>query len=233
MTLLVVVSMLVAAMAAPAVASKAPASGADPEEGHKVTICHATRSLTNPYVEVTIDVAAWNNPTDPKHHGDNHTRTKHGITWKDYLLEEGQECSLDRPPLSCELADFVVEFSDDKLVSTTSSQVRLSETVTGLTIPAGTYSLLLGSRDIRQRFLVQNNEQWRAVFSDGSTSLYTADLPDGPANPSLETFGGVVTLTELVTSVTAEHWDVANVSSSPDSVIPDYVCLTRGGGAEL
>jgi len=80
---------------------------------------------------------------------------------------------------------------------------------------------------------VQDSEQWRAVFSDGSTSLYTADLPDGLANPSLETFGAVVTFEELVTSVTAEHWDVANVSSSPDSVIPDYVCLTQSDGTEL
>jgi hypothetical protein len=227
-TLLAIAAMLLAAMAAPAAATKAPADGADPAEGHKVTICHATRSLSNPYVVITIDVAAWNNPDDPNHHGDNHTRTKNGITWKDYILLDGQECTLPPPPPppeSCDDADFIVEFSGAKLVSTASSQTNLTETVLGLNIPAGTYVLLLGSSDFRDTFWVQNNEQWRAVFSDSSTSLYADDLPDGPSNPSLESSGGTVTFGETITSVTAEHWDVANTSNSPDSVVPDYVCL--------
>ncbi len=68
-----------------------------PVDDHKITICHATASLSNPYVEITIDLSAWNDPTDPKHHGDHHTRTKRGVTWSDYVLEEGQECSLNPP----------------------------------------------------------------------------------------------------------------------------------------
>lgn len=88
-------------MAVPAMsagATPAPAPGAIPADGHKITICHATRSLTNPYVEITIDVAAWNDPSDPRHHGDHHIRTKDGVTWKDYALAEGAECTLSPPP---------------------------------------------------------------------------------------------------------------------------------------
>ncbi len=122
--------MLLAARAAPAAATK-PDQGTDLVDGHKITICHATRSLSNPYVVITIDLAAWNNPDDPNYHGDNHTRTKDGVTWSDYVLAEGAECELPPPPPSCDNADFIVEFSGAKLVRNDSSQTNLTETWPG------------------------------------------------------------------------------------------------------
>ena len=44
---------IVAALAVPMVAG-----ATQPDPGHKVTLCHATDSYSNPYVQVTVDVAA-------------------------------------------------------------------------------------------------------------------------------------------------------------------------------
>jgi len=69
-----------------------PAAATPKVDGeHKVTICHATASQSNPYVEITIDVAAWEDPTDPRHHGVHHYR---GENWVDFELTGG-ECSGD------------------------------------------------------------------------------------------------------------------------------------------
>ena len=236
--MVVVAAMLLAAMAVPAGASKAPAAGADPADGHKITICHATRSLSNPYVEITIDVAAWNDPDDDKNHGDHHTRTKDGVTWSDYILEEGDECGIDAP-LYCDgqVVDFKVPFSGDKLVSfltPPSWGYDHSETV-DVNIPVGTYDLILGSSDDRGTNLseVQDNERWRAVFSDGSMSLYSPDLLDHVPSPFVVSWGGTVEFRHKVGSVTANHFDVDDVSTTFDSVIPEFVCLIEKTGSDL
>ena len=39
-------------------ASAAAASATQPAPDHKVTICHATASATNPYVVITVDIAS-------------------------------------------------------------------------------------------------------------------------------------------------------------------------------
>jgi len=51
--LLLAAGLLSATMAIPAVATP------DDGTGHKVTICHVTHSATNPYVVITVDVAAF------------------------------------------------------------------------------------------------------------------------------------------------------------------------------
>lgn len=216
-------TLLLVTMVAPASATKAPADGAT-VDGHKITICHATRSLSNPYVEITIDIAAWNDPGDDKNHGDHHTRTKDGVTWFDYVLDEGEECSI--PTLTCDpLEDIYVEFSGEQLVSSElPHKVRLTEEALTY-IPAGTYDLILISTDDGLRRKSQKNEQWRALFGDGSASSYSPDLPDGYPPPTVSSLGGRVTFSQPVTSVTAEHWDVENDSLSPDSVVPVAVCL--------
>ncbi len=231
-TVAMVVAML-SAMIGAASATKPPADGADPADGHKITICHATNSLSNPYVEITIDVAAWNDPSDPKHHGDHHTSTKDGVTWQDYVLEEGAECSLDEPPppppqyCAGFAVDHLIEFSGEKLIN---SLGRQTETLTGLDIPAGSYSVVLGSSD-DPHVLPQLNEQWRALFGGGVDSGYAEDLPDGwPAGVVRSSSGGTVTLTSNVDTIVAEHWSVEMVSRSADSVIPVCIGLTESLG---
>ena len=39
-----------------------------PAGEHKVTICHATSSATNPYVQITVDVASLVGPKGHDHH---------------------------------------------------------------------------------------------------------------------------------------------------------------------
>lgn len=220
---------LFAATAGAAGATKPPADGADPADGHKITICHATASLSNPYVEITIDVAAWNDPSDPSHHGDHHTSTKGGVTWSDYVLEEGAECSLDQPPPPPTAfcagvgVDIAVDFSGDKLIFAPGHQ---TQTVTGLNIPAGSYEVVLGSSDDPHE-LPQANEQWRALFGGSEYSAYAEDLPDGwLAGVVRDSDGGTVTLSGPVDTIVAEHWSVAQTSHSADSVIPVCVGLT-------
>jgi len=94
--LLTIVGCLVAVFAFPAFATK-PDAESGLESGHKITICHATRSLSNPYVEITIDIAAWDvaDPDNNDHGPVHHERTKDGITWGDYVLDDPtSECSL-------------------------------------------------------------------------------------------------------------------------------------------
>ena len=222
--------MLFVASVGVAGATKPPADGADPADGHKITICHATSSLSNPDVEITIDVAAWNDPRDPKHHGDHHTSTKDGVTWSDYVLEEGGECAIDEPPppppppTSCDLdSDIVIDFSGDKLIA---SDGHRTQTISGLSIPAGLYAVVLGSSD-DPHDLPQQNEQWRALFGGSTYSNYAPDLPDGwPAGVLQETYVGDVFLGSAVDTIVAEHWSVAQTSLSADSVIPECIGLT-------
>jgi len=78
---------------APALATK-PGSG--PDEGHKITICHVTNSATNPYVVITIDVAAWHSDGEeghsPEHHV-NHKTGDHDVVW-----DEVTGCDDETPP---------------------------------------------------------------------------------------------------------------------------------------
>jgi hypothetical protein len=55
-----------------------PGTVPDAIDGHKITICHATNSATNPYVVITIDVAAWNPGDDNGHSPENHVNAKTG-----------------------------------------------------------------------------------------------------------------------------------------------------------
>ncbi len=89
---IVTVMALIGGLAIPALATNSV-----PDSGHKITICHATRSLANPYVKLTIDVAAWTiDDPDVSDHGPHHTRVKDGVTWSDYVLgDPTAECSLD------------------------------------------------------------------------------------------------------------------------------------------
>jgi hypothetical protein len=227
---------LIAALAVPAAATRSPAPGAVPAEGHKITICHATRSLSNPYVEIEIDVAAWNDPSDPRHHGDHHTRTKDGITWKDYVLTEG-ECSLPttttsstttttRPPVVGSCAGVDVNVLVDvgfKLWNPEFSTIKTHQTysVDGLSIPAGSYSVVLGSWDSdHPGGATQSNEQWRVAFSGGPTTGFTGDIGDSEATSVATAKSFTVGRYDLpdVASITVQHWSVANPSYSADSV---------------
>lgn len=84
--LLPAVGLLVAAMAAPAAATPHDGGGE-----HKVTICHVTNSATNPYVVITVDVAAFDGQgaNDHTHHASKDGRV-------DVVFADG-ECRDDTP----------------------------------------------------------------------------------------------------------------------------------------
>lgn len=238
-------TMLLVAMVAPASATKPPADGADPADGHKITICHATRSLSKPYVEITIDIAAWNDPDDDKNHGDHHTRTKDGVTWKDYILQEGQECALPPPPpppLTCDDPGAIkILFSPTaKLIGPHRNDALENPTEPGLgsvNLDAGWYDVLLGASEVRTNLTeTQIHEQWRAVFSNGYTTGYSEDQLDFLPFTSNETEVGAFFFSGGSLSVIAEHWSVGNpsgVEHDPNSVIPNYVCLLKNGDSDL
>ena len=100
--LLTIVSMvtLVLGLMGPAMATK---PGSDPglEDGHKITICHVTNSATNPYVVITIDIAAWEGDGDVRHSPDHHVNSKTGDVDKVWSPETGCEdgpTHTDEPP---------------------------------------------------------------------------------------------------------------------------------------
>ncbi len=228
---------LVGLFAAPASATK-PDKDSDLVDGHKVWICHATRSLSNPYVKILIDIAAWDvdDPDSNDHGPEHHLREKQGFVWGDYaLVNPDDECSLDTPPPppppptgECPdgtLVDHVVTFEGFKLVPSHPVQTVAAD------IPAGSYSVTLISGDYARGSdhdgnpLVQRNEQWRLL---GSTpSGYSTDLPDTVAAISGHVTAGLsVVFAADVTEVTAEHWAVATGDNRANSVVPEYACLT-------
>lgn len=244
--LIVALAMVVGAFAVPASAKK-PDPDSDLVSGHKIWICHATRSLSNPYVKILIDIAAWDieDPDSNDHGPEHHLREKDGVVWGDYALANpDDECSLDIPPPppppppdECpdgSAADYVVTFPGNKLVPRAPTQE------VAIDVAAGTYDVTLISGDYNRGSdllgnpLVQPNERWRLL---GSTSSgYSMDLPDTVANISGEVTSGLtVVFDAAVTSVVAQHWSVATRDFDPNSVVPEYACLTlvEDGGGEV
>ncbi len=235
--LILALSMIVGAFAVPASATK-PDPSTDLVSGHKVWICHATRSLSNPYVKILIDIAAWDisDPDSNDHGPEHHLREKNGVVWGDYaLVNADDECSLDIPPPppppqpgECpdgSDADYVVKFPGTKLVP------RFSRQTVAIDIPAGEYDVTLISGDYNRgsdhqgNAFYQPNERWRL---QGSTpSGYSDDIPDGTENVSgLITSDLTVVFNGPVTAVTAEHYSVGTGDRSSNSVVPEYACLT-------
>jgi hypothetical protein len=72
--------------------------GSDPDlvDGHKITICHATNSEPNPYVVITIDVAAWNTSGEEGHSPDHHFNAETGAA--DRVWSEVTGCEDDGGP---------------------------------------------------------------------------------------------------------------------------------------
>jgi hypothetical protein len=66
-------------------------------DGHKTTICHVTNSATNPFVEITIDIAAWHSEGSEGHSPDHHLNKKTGDN--DFELGLATECDgAEEPP---------------------------------------------------------------------------------------------------------------------------------------
>jgi ABC-type sugar transport system substrate-binding protein len=80
-------------LATPAMATK---PGTDPSliDGHKVRICHATNSADNPWVVVTVDVAAWREDSG-QGHGSHHVNPHTGQS--DRLWDEQLGCEDEDP----------------------------------------------------------------------------------------------------------------------------------------
>lgn len=77
LSVLLLVSVLTLGVMETALATK-PGSVPGAIDGHKITICHATNSASNPYVVITIDVAAWNTGGEVGHSPDHHVNGKTG-----------------------------------------------------------------------------------------------------------------------------------------------------------
>lgn len=237
LALVAAAGMVIGVFASPAFATK-PDPNSDLVEGHKIWICHATRSLSNPYVKIEIDIAAWDiaDPDSNDHGPQHHLREKDGVVWGDYALENPEdECSLDVPPPtrpSCPdgtLVDYVVLFDGTKLTSSAQTLVASAD------IPAGTYDVILGSGDVNRggsppdNPLVQPHESWR--LGGDTPTAYTPDLADDAVEIHIVTSGLTVVFNSAVTQVTAQHWSVVNTGdTNANSVIPEFACLTESGG---
>ena len=99
-----------------------------------------------------------------------------------------------------------------------------------LSVPAGSYTVVQGSRDDAHPLQEdQTNERWYAVFYDGAGNVVetTATTPDLPrADVTGEWSGGTITLTANATSVVYFH---APGGEGPDSVYPNLLRLTPTG----
>ncbi|MGI9529430.1 MAG: hypothetical protein ACR2NG_06935, partial [Acidimicrobiia bacterium] len=218
--------LLVLAIAAPASATK-PGTVPELEEfgdGHKIWICHATRSLSNPFVKIQIDIAAWDvdDPDSNDHGPEHHAREKDGVEWHDYALDHpDDECSLDLPPERpvCvwndgrQEVDYVVDF-DTSIKLYYGPEGDLTSTAGGLSIDKGWYDVILVSGDYDRGQnpdgtpLLQPHESWRLLGTENSG--YSDDLfPDTVGSVTgEETIGLFVYFDDTKESLTAEHWSV-------------------------
>lgn len=231
---------LIAALAAPASATK-PGTDEDLIDGHKILICHATRSLSNPYVVIEIDIAAWNDPSDDKNHGDHHTSTKDGITWSDKLANEDGTCGdvPEPPPEYCNglEAEQVILF--DRFMQNVDGQRKAD---VGVDIAAGRYEVILGSYDPNHDpettdGFRQLDERWRVVFN-GDTSGWSDDLDPGTKSDAWNV--GTVSISDT-TTVELQHWNLVNTEPTVaddavdgvwNSVHAVCIGLTRLGGGD-
>jgi hypothetical protein len=199
---------------------------------------HATRSLSNPYVKITIDLAAWGDDGPRGHSTDHHAREKHGYSWADLALEKAaDECPAVVPPVDPPPTDlqwctwtekwvnYVITFDGTKFV--TGEKDTTSATVD---IPADTYDVVLVSSDPVRGGSAQDHEQWRLL---GDTpSDYSTDLVDN-GSPVINHVSPVssVTFDSMLDTATAEHWSVENEPQSDadkwNSVVPVGACLTK------
>ena len=72
-----ITTVLLLTVVGPAMATK-PGTDPDLVDGHKITICHVTNSATNPFVVITIDIAAWHSDGPRGHSPDHHVNHKTG-----------------------------------------------------------------------------------------------------------------------------------------------------------
>jgi len=89
-TVVLVLSIMGPALATP------PGTNPDLIDGHKITICHVTNSATNPYVVITIDIAAWHDEGNQGHSPDQHVNHKTGQ--HDQLWDAATETCVDETP---------------------------------------------------------------------------------------------------------------------------------------
>ncbi|MGI9528115.1 MAG: hypothetical protein ACR2NG_00260 [Acidimicrobiia bacterium] len=242
--------LLVLAIAAPATATK-PGTVPELEEfgdGHKIWICHATRSLSNPFVKIQIDIAAWDvaDPDSNDHGPDHHAREKDGITWHDYALDNPEdECTLPPQRPVCvwndgrQEVDYVVDFDKNiKLYPAIyGPNGEVTSTVGGLSIDKGWYDVILVSGDYDRGQntdgtpLMQPHESWRLLGTENSG--YSDDLDPDTVGPvtGVETDGLFVHFNATKTSLTAEHWSVGMADdSNANSVVAEAACLTKRDG---